>query len=187
MEILSDTVFKGSVRIENSHFSIGNVLNIEYGSMSEFGVQMSEGNVYAKTISLGCGSIKPYNSNLSEQKFQKRKGTIALTSDCPKVFEKYLVAPSDCTLFVVDYGDADLDLGSRIINYRVDKFWYSGICTLIDGCFWENTDIDIFWSNGYGCSCGVFVIRKAAGLEMTEPSRTGKTPGYRLKVSYINN
>lgn len=190
MEILSDTVFKGSVRIENSHFSIGDVLNIEYGAMSEFGVQMSEGNVYAKTISLGCGSIKPYNSILSEQKFQKRKGTIALTYDCPKVLEKHLVAPADCTLFAVpsdgDFTNIFKNVGfaTSVLSYRVDKVWHNGSCTLIDGCFWENTDIDVIMTNGNYNGCP-FLIRKAAGLEMTEASYTNKTPGYKLVVTYL--
>ena len=114
------------------------------------------------------------------QNFQNKSGTIALTSDIkvvPEVKIGYsdINVPTDCTLFKIDIGRNV----KSVINATVEKHYGSASgCTLIDGCFWENTDIDIFQSTKHPNS--TFFIRKACGTMAIEDGIK-----YSLKVVYI--
>lgn len=115
--------------------------------------------------------------------FQNKSGTIALTSDIkvvPEVKIGYCSGvnedvPTDCTLFKVDIGQTV----KSVISATIEKHYGTASgCTLIDGCFWENTDIDIFQSTKHPNS--TFFIRKAAGAMAMEVGIM-----YSLKVVYI--
>lgn len=187
MEILSDATFKGNVDFKGGCFTIhgkdGPIFNFDNSNnISEFGNVIGGAGIDTKLINLRCSKIKHGSYT---QCLQGKDGTIALTSQVPKVFEKQLIAPADCTLFIVkpDCSSNGPNFFNTILSYRVDRLWHSGLCTLIDGCFWENTDIDIMMSNGYNGSA--FVIRKAAGLAMTNPNGYEQIPGYKLVVTYF--
>lgn len=218
MEILSDATFKGNVSIEGKtgikelNLVYPDGRSYAYITGSEFsliedsihgdicGLRVSKAlaaeTICASNITVKSLDLTDSTSQLSSGNSRftlPRKyytGTIALTYDCPKVLEKHLVAPADCTLFAVP-SDGDFTnifknvcFATSVLSYRVDKVWHNGSCTLIDGCFWENTDIDVIMTNGNYNGCP-FLIRKAAGLEMTEASYTNKTPGYKLVVTYL--
>lgn len=191
MEILSDATFKGSVRIENPSFSIGNVLTIQNDAMSEFGISIGSNSLTANTIGIRCGIIYAYGSASYQQTFQPNSGTIALKSDIPnissinsvKYMDTFLTAPSDCTLFAVDLDVNDFSFTGpdRIISARVDKYHWDN-SPAVDGgtglgCWWEPTSMDVILSNTH--EPGKVLIRKASGVVCDN------TTNYKLKVFYI--
>lgn len=178
-------LIKGSLIANNDGLILSSGYDAEFGGNVTFSESVTFYNTefhcssatfnkkvtFNSSINLNC-SISVKNGTYS-QGFQCKSGVIALTSDidairrlisdAPGVKIRYCNGinrdvPTNCTLFKVDIGGTV----NGVVNATVEKrYGEAGGCTLIDGCFWENTDIDIFQSTAHPKS--TFFIRKAAG------------------------